>query len=165
MATDGATADARSGATLRPSVYAEDLTVGDRVRFGEYPVSRAEVLEFAGHWDDQWFHTDEAAAAQGHFGDVIASGIHTLAIMQRLTVQALYERWAIVAGRGLDRVRFVEAVRPGDTITGTIEVTDLQLDETRGRVTMHNELVNQHGRTVLVADLTIMMFRRSAAIG
>lgn len=147
------------------SVFAEDIAVGDRVALGEYAVVHAEVIEFASHWDDQWFHTDDAAAAQGHFGGVIASGIHTLAIMQKLTVQAIYGRWAVVAGRGFDRVRFVEAVRPGDTITGSIEVTEVALDERRGRVTMHQTLVNQHGRTVLVADLTIMVFRRAAAAG
>lgn len=144
----------------RPTVFADDLTVGDRVGLGEHLVERAELLEFAGRWDDQWFHTDEAAAQHGHFGDVIASGIHTLAILQRLTVQAIYGDWAVVAGRELESVRFLEAVRPGDTLTGSIEIVDIKLGESRGRVTMRGQLVNQHGTPVLSSDLTIVMFRR-----
>lgn len=137
--------------------------MGERMALGEYTLTRDDVITFARSWDDQWFHTDQAAATHGHFGDVIASGIHTLAILQKLTVQSVYERWAVVAGRGFDRVRFVEAVRPGDTLTGTIEITDVVLDERRARVTMGQALTNQHGRTVLVTDLTVMVFRRPAA--
>lgn len=147
----------------RPTVFADDLAVGDRVELGEHLVERAELLEFAGRWDDQWFHTDEAAAQHGHFGDVIASGIHTLAILQRLTVQDIYGEWAVVAGRELESVRFLEAVRPGDTLTGSIEIVDIKLGESRGRVTMRGQLVNQHGTPVLSSDLTIVMFRRQTA--
>lgn len=157
--TDAVPAD-RPGAAPRPSVFADDLVLGDRVELGEHLVERAELLEFAGRWDDQWFHTDEAAASQGHFGDVIASGIHTLAILQRLTVQAIYGEWAVVAGRELGSVRFLEAVRPGDVLTGWIEIAEIKLGETRGRVTMRSQLENQHGAPVLSSDLTIVMFRR-----
>lgn len=151
------------GTPPSPTVFADDLTPGDLLELGEYRVEHAEVIDFASHWDNQWFHTDDDAAAQGHFGGVIASGIHTLAIMQRLTVQALFGTWAVVAGRGLDRVRFVEAVRPGDTLTGTVEVTNVELDDRRGRVALHLALANQHERTVLVGDLTVMLFRRHPA--
>lgn len=147
----------------RATVFADDLAVGDRVELGRYEVERDDVLGFAGRWDDQWFHTDEAAAARGHFGGVIASGIHTLAILQRLTVEAVYREWAVLAGRSLDNVRFLEAVRPGDTLTGSIEIAEITLGETRGRVTMRSELVNQHATPVLSSDLVIVMFRRRPA--
>lgn len=150
-------------ATPRPTVFADDLEVGDRVELGRYEVERDDVLDFAGRWDNQWFHTDETAAAQGHFGGVIASGIHTLAILQRLTVEAVYSEWAVLAGRSLDNVRFLEAVRPGDTLTGAIEIAEITLGETRGRVTMRSELVNQHGTPVISSDLVIVMFRRRPA--
>lgn len=152
----------REAATPRPAVFADDLAVGDRVELGEHLVERAELLEFACRWDNQWFHTDEAAAQHGHFGDVIASGIHTLAILQRLTVQAIYGDWAVVAGRELESVRFLEAVRPEDVLTGSIEITDIKLGQSRGRVTMRGQLVNQHGTPVLSSDLTIVMFRRGS---
>lgn len=147
----------------RATVFADDLAVGDRVELGRYEVERNDVLEFAGRWDNQWFHTDEAAAEQGHFGGVIASGIHTLAILQRLTVEAIYNEWAVLAGRSLDSVRFLEAVRPGDSLTGSIEIAEISLGEARGRVTMRSELVNQHGTPVLSSDLVIVMFRRRPA--
>lgn len=164
MTSDGVKAGDREGAVSRPSVFADDLVVGTRADLGEHPVERAELLEFAGRWDNQWFHTDEVAAGQGHFGDVIASGIHTLAILQRLTVEAIYGEWAVVAGRELEHVRFLEAVRPADVLTGSIEIVDIRLGESRGRVTMRGQLANQHGRPVLASDLTIVMFRRPPAV-
>lgn len=157
-------ATSEEAGTVRPTVFADDLAVGDRVELGEHLVERAELLEFAGRWDNQWFHTDEAAAEQGHFGDVIASGIHTLAILQRLTVEAVYNEWAVVAGKSLDNVGFLEAVRPGDSLTGSVEVAEIKLGETRGRVTMRSVLVNQHGTPALSSDLTIVMFRRQPAV-
>lgn len=144
-------------------MFADDLGVGERIELGEHLVERAELLEFAGRWDDQWFHTDEAAARNGHFGNVIASGIHTLAILQRLTVQAIYGDWAVVAGRALEDVGFLEPVRPGDTLTGWIEIADITLGTTRGRVTLRSRLQNQHGVPVLTSGLVIVMFRREAA--
>ena len=143
-----------------PSVFADDLTVGDRVQLGEFLLEQQDLIEFAERWDDQWFHTDPAAAATGHFGGVIASGIHTIAILQRLTVEAIYGQWAVVAGRELESVRFLEAVRPEDTLTGTIEITDIKLGSTRGRVSLSCQLVNQAGVPVLATDMTIVMFRR-----
>lgn len=145
------------------SVFAEDITPGEHLDLGEFVVEHHEVVDFARRWDDQWFHTDDDAASQGHFGGIIASGVQTIAILPRLSVQAVYRRWAVVAGRGFDRVRFVEAVRPGDTLAGTVEITDVVLDERRGRVSMGQTLVNQHGRTVLTADLTVMVWRRGQA--
>lgn len=140
-------------------IYADGLSIGEIVSLGEYVVEHHDVVEFASRWDDQWIHTDDDAAAQGHFSGVIASGIHTLAILQKLMVAAVYGRWAVVAGRGLDRVRFVEAVRPGDTLSGTVAVADVVLDEHRGRISLDQRLVNQHGRTVLTAAITVVVWR------
>ncbi len=63
-------------------VYAEDLGIGQRFDLGSHTVTEAELVDFATHWDPQWFHIDRAAAQDGQFGGLIASGIHTLAILQ-----------------------------------------------------------------------------------
>ena len=85
--------------TDAPLLYAEDLPVGSTVELGSHAVTLEEMLEFARQWDPQGFHTDPEVAAAGHFGEVIASGIHTLGIYQRLSVEGAVGRWAVIAGR------------------------------------------------------------------
>ena len=91
---------------------------------------------------------------------MIASGIHTLAVLQRLCVEALYTRWAVIAGRGLDRLRFTAPVRPGDTLTGSVQISDVSLDETRGRVQLEMEMRGRDGGTVLTASMAVYLWRR-----
>lgn len=139
---------------------ADDLTPGDRVELGHLALSREEIVEFAEQWDPQWFHTDPDAAADGHHGGVIASGIHTLAVLQRLCVDAIYSRWDVIAGRGFDRLRFTAPVRPGDILTGSVVVTEVSLDDARGRVMLDMEMHNQEAGTVLTAVMTLFLWRR-----
>ena len=141
-------------------VTADDLAVGDRIPFGSRTLSEDEILAFARDWDPQWLHTDPAAAAAGHHGGVIASGIHTLAVLQRLCVEALYSRWAVIAGRGFDRLRFTAPVRPGDTLTGAATILAVSLDDTRGRVQMDFDVRNQDDVQVLTALMTVYVWRR-----
>lgn len=112
-----------------PSVYAEDFTPGQILELGDHTVSKAELVDFATRWDAQWFHIDEEAADQGHFRGLIASGVHTIAIAQRLLTQTVLNQWAVIAGLGFDRVRFPVPVRPGNVLTGTVR----RLQLTHGR--------------------------------
>ncbi len=141
-------------------IAADDLHSGYLIRLGEMTLSEDEIVDFASAWDPQWFHTDPAAAATGHHGGVIASGIHTLAVLQKLSVEAFYSRAAVIAGRGFDRLRFTAPVRPGDTLRGSVTVTEVSLDETRGRVGMDIEMHDQDARTVLTATMTVFLWRR-----
>jgi len=131
-------------------LYAEDLAVGDRIGLGTHTVGEDELVDFARSWDPQWFHTDRDAAESGPFGSLIASGIHTLAVAQRLTVEVAYGRWAVIAGRQLRQVRFLSPVLPGTTLTGTCVIDDVTLDDRgRGLVTATVTLVDDAGRAVL----------------
>jgi acyl dehydratase len=136
------------------------LSPGHRVELGFLTLTEEEIVRFAEQWDPQWFHTDPVAAAGGHHGGVIASGIHTLAVLQRLCVEAIYTRWAVIAGRGFDRLRFTAPVRPGDTLTGSVQISDVSLDETRGRVQLEMEMRCRDGGTVLTASMTVYLWRR-----
>ena len=102
-------------------IYAEDITVGERFAFGRHTVSREEILSFAREWDPLFLHVDEAAAAAGPFGGLIASGIHTLGVYMRLAAPAVWLHTAILAGRALREIRFPRPVRPGTTLTGHLE--------------------------------------------
>ena len=146
-----------------PSVYAEDFTPGQILELGDHTVSKAELVDFATRWDAQWFHIDEEAADQGHFRGLIASGVHTIAIAQRLLTQTMLNQWAVIAGLGFDRVRFPVPVRPGNVLTGTAQIAEITLDGTRGRVKIEMRLTDQDDHTVLYAELTIVMWQREQA--
>lgn len=109
-----------------PLAFAEDLAPHDTYLLGPYTVSRDEIVEFARLWDPQAFHVDDAAAAAGTFGEVVASGAHTFAILQRLSVDAAYRGWAVVAGRAVRDLELPLPVRAGDTLTGTLQVLSVR---------------------------------------
>lgn len=152
--------DVRKVKEMNELVTADDLSPGDRVELGHHTLTQEEIVEFADQWDPQWFHTDPDAAAEGHHGGLIASGIHTLAVLQRLCVDALYSRWAVIAGRGFDRLRFTAPVRPGDTLTGSVAVTDVSLDDSRGRIQLEMEMRRADSTVVLAATMTVFVWRR-----
>jgi acyl dehydratase len=130
--------------------YAEDLTVGETIHFGQYELSRAELITFARKWDPQDFHVDEAIAATGRFGDVIASGIHTLAVFQRLSVLSAERDWAIIAGIRLIEVRFPRPVRPDTVLTGGVRLASIshEHDRHRARIVKAGWLSDDAGRVL-----------------
>ena len=80
-------------------LYAEDLAVGQRFELGSYTISEEEIIRFAKQYDPVPIHTDKEAAATGPFGGLIASGFNTLAIYQRLIVEAVWTQVAGIVGR------------------------------------------------------------------
>lgn len=108
-----------------PSIFAEDLRVGDTHRTSESEFSEEGIRAFASAWDPLWFHTDEERAAHGPFGGVIASGIHSLALLQRLLATEVYKDWHIYAGRQIGSVRFHVPVRPGTVAWAELTVRDI----------------------------------------
>ncbi|MTD52640.1 MaoC/PaaZ C-terminal domain-containing protein [Amycolatopsis pithecellobii] len=101
---------------------AEDLPVGELIELGSQTVTRAEIIEFATQWDPQPFHIDADFARGTMFGDVIGSGLHTLAIFQRLAALNLYRQWAVVAGRAVRNVQLTAPLRPDTTVRATVRV-------------------------------------------
>lgn len=103
--------------------YFEDMTVGMTREVGERTVTSEEIIDFAMQFDPQPIHTDEAAAQDSPFGGLIASGWHTAAVCMRILVDHLADE-AWVGARGANRLRWVNPLRPGDTISVTVEVVD-----------------------------------------
>jgi acyl dehydratase len=104
-------------------IYLEDLEVGAETYFGSYDVTREEVLEFAGKYDPQPFHLDDDAAAATHFGRIAASGWHTAAmVMAVIARKVVAEEQAGLGSPGIDELRWLKPVYPGDTlhVRGTI---------------------------------------------
>ena len=97
--------------------YFEDLEVGAETYFGDYDVTREEVLEFAGKYDPQPFHLSDEAAAQTYFGRLAASGWHTCAMTMAVIVRHLgAEPQAGLGSPGVDELRWLRPVYPGDTL-------------------------------------------------
>ena len=142
-------------------VYAEDLVLGTPYITGKYRLERDDVISFARAWDPQAFHVDEAVAATHGFGGLIASGLQTACIFQRLAVTGVYSNWAIIAGRAIREMSFPRPVRPGSTLKGSVTITDVVArDEQRSLVHKHGELWDQDGARVFSMRAEAYMRRR-----
>lgn len=131
-------------------VYGSDLRVGQTYELGSHIIDERTLVEFACAWDPLSIHTDRQAAASGPYGGLIASGIHTIAVYQRLAVRKVFYNWSVIAARNLREVRFLRPVRVGDVLTGTVTIKDIEFDDRdRVLVTTVGELFNQADKPVL----------------
>jgi acyl dehydratase len=130
----------------------EDIKTGERENIGSVVVDRDEVIEFATRYDPQPFHVDEQAAKQSIYGGLIASGWHTCAMVMRLMCDAYLLESASLGSPGLENVRWLKPVRPGDTLTAyrtTLETRMSSSRPDRGIVKTQWDVENQNGDLVL----------------
>lgn len=146
--------------------YFEDLTVGDKASFGSYPVTREEVLAFAEKYDPQPFHMSDDAAAQTHFGRLAASGWHTCAMTMAMLVEQMKANPSAGLGAGgVDELRWIKPVYPGDTLRCETELIDKRVSEKRpeiGRTRSRMTVFNQHDQPVLSFIANALIARRPA---
>lgn len=124
--------------------YFDDLPVGFTFTTATRALDRDEIVGFASEWDPQPFHLDEAAAAESHFGGLIASGWQTLLVAFRLTLEADVWTGASMGASGLDEVRWLKPVRPGDEIFVVSEVIQAERSASRpdrGRLRILNKVM------------------------
>ena len=132
--------------------YFEDFAVGQVVELGSRTVTEEEIVAFAREFDPQPFHVDPEAARESVFGGLIASGWHTGAVWMRLYVDSLLGGTASMGSPGIEELRWLAPVRPGDTLTGRLTVLETTPSATRsdrGTVRIRGELENQDGVVVL----------------
>jgi acyl dehydratase len=132
--------------------YWEDFEVGRVREFGRYEVTRAEVLEFAGRFDPQPFHLDDAAAAGSLFGRLAASGWHTAALAMRMMCDGYLLESAALGSPGVEKLSWPAPVYPGDVLSmrnTVLESRPLASRPEVGLVKSRNEVLNQHGQVVL----------------
>jgi acyl dehydratase len=131
-------------------LWFEDFAVGQRWTSPGRTLNLGEIQDFALRFDAQYLHVDEPAATAGPFGGIIASGFHTLAVAWSLFLQTGVIGEASRGGIGMDEVRWLRPVRPGDTLRVETEVVELgQVKRGRGRVVMAHTARNQQGEAVL----------------
>ena len=112
--------------------YFEDLVVGSRQSFGSYAVTREEVVDFASRYDPQPFHLSDEAAAQTHFGRLSASGWPSCAMTMAMLVENLKaNRQAGLGSPGIDELRWLKPVYPGDTLRCETELLEKRQSASR----------------------------------
>ena len=132
--------------------YFEDYVGGDVHRFGTIAVEADEMIAFAKRFDPQTMHTDPEAAKHTPFGGLIASGWHTAGLVMRLFVEHFLTHVASLASPGLDELRWLKPVRPGDTLSVRVTVLKTAPSKSkpdRGAVTSFVEAINQAGDIVM----------------
>lgn len=145
-------------------LYAEDLEVGRIFPIGSWELTTPDITRFATDWDPMPIHTDEAAATAGHFGGLIASGLHTLAVANRLAYDHFVSGVALHVGRELRHVRLLRPVRPGTTLEGEIEILEQRLrDDGLGVVAWQNRLTDEQRDSVLEFVVVALIRRRPAS--
>ena len=135
-----------------PERYFEDYTPGAVFTSGAITVSEAEIIDFARQYDPQAMHTDPAAAATGRFGGLIASGWHTASMMMRLFATNFLSPASSVASPGIDELRWLQPVRPGDVLSLRVTIVEARRSRSRpgeGVVRSFIEVLNQDGAVVM----------------
>ena len=130
----------------------EDYVPGSVFEYGEVTVSEAEIIEFARRFDPQAMHVDPSAAARGRFDGLIASGWHTAAMVMRLLVDNFLPGRASLASPGIDELRWLRPVRPGDVLhirVSVLEATRSRSKPDRGIVHTLVEVLNQDAVVVM----------------
>jgi acyl dehydratase len=148
-------------------IHLDDLTPGQIHHLGRHTLGRDEIIAFARDWDPQPFHLDDAAAAASIYGGLIASGWHTACVFMRLFVDGLLGRAAALGSPGIDELRWLRPVRPGDTLEGRLEVLEVwpsRSKHDRGIARLRSVLVNQDQQEVL-SFIGNVMFRRRPGSG
>lgn len=128
----------------------DNLEVGMRFKSDEVTVSKEDILRFATEFDPQPFHTDEVAAQTSILNGLAASGWHTAAITMRLAVTTRPFGPHPLFGAGVDELRWMKPVRPGDTLHVEGEIVELVRSRTKpqGIARIKWTAYNQDGEAV-----------------
>lgn len=150
----------------RPPRKFEDLEIGETRVSSSRTITLDELLDFARQYDPQWFHANPEAARDSHFGEIVASGVHSFALWRQLDHE-INSDIDFVCGVGFDDFRLKTALRSGDTVHATSRIVSLEPSASgkpRGTAIFHCELRNQRGETVIHFDAINLVYTRAAGI-
>ena len=145
----------------------EDFSQGDIFSFGHRPVSRADILAFAQEFDPQPFHLDEAAGQDSLLGGLAASGWHTACLLMRMSCDAWVNASASWGGPGVEELKWLAPVRPGDVLRARRTVVSARASQSRpemGLVSLFFEVLNQRDQVVMTQANTVMIGRRGIGL-
>jgi len=144
-------------------IYLDDLAAGQEFELGARLLDHDAIVAFASEYDPQPFHVDTAAAAHSIYGGLIASGWQTCAIYMRLLFDGFLCRVHSMGSPGVDELRWLAPVRPGDTLTGKLRIESVRPSQSkpdRGIIMTAGELRNQDGDVVLTLKAPLLVRRR-----
>ena len=148
---------------MSDALYFEDFTPGREFRTDGATITEAQILDFALAFDPQPFHLDVEAAKQSIFGGLIASGFHTMALTFRLFAQTRALTACSLGSPGVDELRWLRPVRPGDTLRAVVRVAEQRPSTSkpdRGIVRLQWTTLNQAGEPVLTMTSMQLVRRR-----
>ena len=149
--------------------YFEDLEPGLRFETRGKTLTEPEILDFAFRYDPQPFHMDVAYAEAGPYGGLIASGIQTIAVALRMFFQTpVFAPEISIGSPGVDELRWLQPVRPGDTIRATGEILEVRASRSkpdRGIVRYRMEVLNQRDEAVMTMLSAAIVRRGPPAAG
>jgi len=151
---------------MSDALYLEDFTPGREFLTDGVTITEAQILDFALAFDPQPFHLDVEAAKQSIFGGLIASGFHTMALTFRLFAQTRALAASSLGSPGVDELRWIRPVRPGDTLRAVVRVAEQRPSTSkpdRGIVRLQWTTLNQAGESVLTMTSMQLVRRRPAA--
>ena len=146
-----------------PKYYFEDFSTDWTAQYGPRRVTREEIIGFAAQYDPQPMHLDEEAARHTMLGGLAASGWHSCCIMMKMIADGLLLDTASMGAPGIDEVKWLKPVRPGDSLTVRGSVLDARASQTkqdRGFVKFLWEVFNDRGECVMTLVCPQMILRR-----
>jgi acyl dehydratase len=147
----------------KDQMYYEDYLPGAVYTFGSIPVIESEVLEFANTFDPQPMHVDLDWAASGPFAGLIGSGWHTAGLMMRLYADHFLSFKASIVSPGIDELRWLKPVRPGDNLSIRVTVLEAKPSQSkpdRGMIRTFVEVLSQDGTVLMTLKPMNLMRRR-----
>ena len=148
-----------------PMRYFEDFQVGDVFELGTTSATEEEIIAFARQFDPQPFHVDPAQARESVFGGIIASGWHTASLFMRLLVDNFLRETVSLGSPGVDEVRWLQSLRPGDTLRARFTILECRASKSRaemGILRSRSEVFNQRDELVMTVIGVHLIGRRPA---
>ncbi|MDX2155198.1 MAG: MaoC family dehydratase [Hyphomicrobiaceae bacterium] len=136
-------------------IHLEDVEVGRQIAFGHYEVTKEDIVTYAEAFDPQPIHLDEEAAKRSIVGGLCASGFHSCAMLMRMLADDFLEHGTSLGSPGIDEVRWMRPVRPGDVLSARFVCPEKRALASRpgvGLAKMLIEMLNQKGEVVMSWD-------------
>lgn len=136
----------------------DEFKIGDVFKTESHKITKEDIQRFAGEFDPQYMHLDEEKASQGRFNGIIASGIHTLSISFKLWIKAGKYGDDVIAGTGMDNVKYIKPVYPDDILHVLVKVIDKKaLKNEKGILTVLLSTYNEKQEKVFAGELSVMI--------
>jgi acyl dehydratase len=143
--------------------FFEDYATGDTYEFGPIPLSEDEIVDFGRRYDPQYLHVDPERARRGPYGGLIASGWQTMSTAMRLFVDHFLPDGASLGSPGVEDLRWIKPVRPGDALRIRVTVAQTRVSKSkpdRGLVETLVEVLNARDEVVATMRAINFMARR-----